>query len=100
MLYDHKMAPIHPELILAINGWIDVQTATFALAEVVKNFREGMRQLDVRRSPSQQPHQHLVAGLRLVQLGGNMYPVTRTRSHAKTRAFPAPNWRGNCGTQY
>src|SRR5947209_13109571 len=36
----------------------------------------------------------------LVQLGRNMYPVTRTRSHAKTRAFPAPNWRGNCGTQY
>jgi len=28
----------------------------------------------------------------LVQLGGNMYPVTRTRSHAKTSAFPAPNW--------
>ena len=36
----------------------------------------------------------------LVQLGGNMYPVTRTRLHAKTSAFPAPNWRGNCGTQY
>src|SRR5437867_12601941 len=36
----------------------------------------------------------------LVQLGGNMCPVTRTRSHAKTSAFPAPNWRGNCGTQY
>src|SRR5256885_5366184 len=27
--------------------------------------------------------------LALVQLGGNMYPVTRTRAHAKTRASPA-----------
>src|SRR2546428_11630079 len=32
------------------------------------------------------------APLQLIQLGGNMYPVTSTRSHAKTSAFPAPNW--------
>src|SRR6266700_4043665 len=32
------------------------------------------------------------APLQLIQLGGNMYSVTRTRSHAKTSAFPAPNW--------
>ena len=40
------------------------------------------------------------AGNGLVQLGKNISPVARTVSHRKTRAFPSPNWRGNCGTQY
>jgi hypothetical protein len=36
----------------------------------------------------------------LLQLGGNLYPVLRTVWHVQTTASPAPNWRGNCGTQY
>ena len=36
----------------------------------------------------------------LVQLGRNMYAVFETVSHVKTMLSPAPNWRGNCGTQY
>jgi hypothetical protein len=37
---------------------------------------------------------------RLVQLGGNMYPVLSAEARGKTTHAPAPNWRGICGTQY
>src|SRR5262245_13775879 len=38
--------------------------------------------------------------LRLVQLGGSMYPLFSTGSRGKTTRSPAPNWRGNCGAQH
>jgi hypothetical protein len=36
----------------------------------------------------------------LVQLGASMYPLLCTGLRGKTIHSPAPNWRGNCGTQY